>query len=339
MSPDDLGAARHELGTFLPEDVANLPKYNALCRPATAAKDTFSFVTYPPPAPRADAKNVIRSIIEQTQTEYGSALSKQEAFVETITATYESGSLTTADAVAGERQKPSGETQFDFSAFFRRRPLSGEQPEFATNTEKILHVLRPAEYLSQPQIIALTNLQPSNASTALKKLVDTGQIKTLDDRRPKIYFIGKNCNPTAHNLLVRDLFVKISNSNFAIQSLNFNDQLGDLNPDLTVEFLAAGESGGWEETTPLLCYFELDRGTEGVAELQRKAERYSRITPLPRIGFVFERESDLQAARKTIQYPFILYATLDSFSSLEDEAFYAAPGVAAPDTKLPFFGS
>lgn len=199
-----------------------------------------------------------------------------------------------------------------------------------------MHFFRPAEYLSQPQIIALTSLQPSNASTALKKLVDTGQIKTLDERRPKIYFIGRNCNPTAHNLLVRDLFVKISNSNYAIRAVKFNDQLSDLNPDLTVEFQAEEAS---ISPTPLLCYFEVDRGTEGVAELIKKAECYSKISPLPRIGFVFERESDLQLARKTIQFPFIYYATLDSFSSLEDEAFYAGSAAASPDTKLPFFGS
>lgn len=48
MSPDDLGAARYELGTYEPQDVANLPKYNALCRPSTAARDTFSFATLAP---------------------------------------------------------------------------------------------------------------------------------------------------------------------------------------------------------------------------------------------------------------------------------------------------
>ncbi len=191
--------------------------------------------------------------------------------------------------------------------------------------------------MRQPQIIALTGLQPSNGSTALKKLVDTGQIKTLDDRRPKIYFIGRNCNPTVHNLLVRDLFVKIYNSNYAIRTVKFNDQLSDLNPDLTVEFVAEEKSG--VIPTPLLCYFEVDRGTEGVGELQKKADRYSKFSPFHRVGFVFERETDLTLARKTIQYPFIYYATLDSFSSLEDEAFYSGSAAASPDLKLPFFGS
>jgi hypothetical protein len=324
MSPDDLGAARHELGTFEPQDVANLPKYHALCRPVTAARDTFSFVTDPPPLPRADARNLIQSIIEQTRREYGAAGAATTA----PAATNQPAPASTSN---GQQSQPSN-VQSNLPAVDRRRPARAEPLVFSNNTDKILHFLRQAEYLSQPQIIASTGLQPSNASTALKKLVETGQIKSLDDRRPKIYFIGRNCNPTTHNLLVRDLFVKIYNSNFAIRSVKFNDQLSDLNPDLTVEFLAEGDS-----TTPLLCYFEVDRGTEGVAELVKKADRYSKINPLPRVGFTFEREADLQSARKTIQYPFILYATLDSFSSLEDEAFDAAPIVAADHTKLPFF--
>lgn len=328
MSPDDLGAARHELGTFEPQDVANLPKYHALCRPATAARDTFSFATDPPPPPRQDARKVIESIIGQTHREYGSVLTTAPA------ATRVTNQPPARASNENGEQPQKSERQNNFPALDRRRPKTAEPLFFATNTDKILHFLRQAEYLSQPQIIALTGLQPSNASTALKKLVDTGQIKTLDDRRPKIYFIGRNCNPTTHNLLIRDLFVKIYNSNYAIKSVKFNDQLLDLNPDLTVEFVAEGNS-----TTPLLCYFEVDRGTEGVAELQRKADRYSKIVPHSRVGFVFERESDLQLARKTIQYPFIRYATLDSFSSLEDEAFYSGSAAASPDSKLPFFGS
>jgi hypothetical protein len=330
MSPDDLGAGRHELGTFEAGDVANLPKYHALCRPATAAKDTFSFVTDPPPPPRADVRKLIQSVIEQTLNEYGAVAAFAPAT--SPVATQSAPSL-----ASNVQQSQLSQTQSNLPVIDRRRPKQAETLVFSTNTDKILHFLRQAEYLSQPQIIALTGLQPSNASTALKKLVDTGQIKTLDDRRPKIYFIGRNCNPTTHNLLVRDLFVKIYNSNYAIRSVKFNNNLADLNPDLTVEFLAAEERG--ENTTPLLCYFEVDRGTEGVAELVKKADRYSKINPLPKIGFVFERETDLQSARKTIQYPFIYYATLDSFSSLEDEAFYAGSASASPDTKLPFFGS
>lgn len=70
LSPDDLGAARHELGIFDPIDVANLPKYNALCRPATAAKDTFSLVTDPPPS-HIQGENFTQMIIAQTRRDYG----------------------------------------------------------------------------------------------------------------------------------------------------------------------------------------------------------------------------------------------------------------------------
>lgn len=336
MSPDDLGAARHELGTYEPLDVANLPKYHAVCRPATAARDAFLFVTEPPPAPRADAAEVIKSIIEQTQAAYGAAgiLSHSSARVSLT-----QNEATTATLNASDQPTGRTETDNNLPAIDRRRPAKAEPLSFVANTDKILHFLRPAEYLSQPQIIALTGLQPSNASTALKKLVDTGQIKTFDDRRPKIYFIGRNCNPTAHNLLVRDLFVKIHKSNFAIRAVKFNDQLPDLNPDLTIEFVAEED-----QTTPLLCYFEVDRGTEGAGELLRKAERYARIKAgnnscIPRVGFIFERAADLESARKIIPFEFIYYATLDGFISLADEAFYVGSATASPGTKLPFFGS
>jgi hypothetical protein len=325
LSPDDLGAARHELGTFEPADVANLPKYHALCRPATAAKDTFSFATDPPlPLPKQNFKE---AIIEQTRREYAAPIeSAGQGF------SPPPQPVSPVQPLHNQASRQTAALQID-----TRRPASASPPTFATNTEKILHFLRQAEYLAQPQIIALTNLLPPNASTALKKMVETGQIKSLDDRRPKIYFVGKSCNPTTHNLLVRDLFVKITASNFAVRSVKFNDNLTELNPDLTVEF--AAENDGNPLTVPLVAYFELDRGTEGVQELVRKAERYARVPDNPRVGFVFEKESDLLLARKTIDYPFISYATLDQFTSLRDAAFRAAANNSAPDTQLPFFGS
>ncbi|MFN2393654.1 MAG: helicase HerA domain-containing protein, partial [Pyrinomonadaceae bacterium] len=323
LSPDDLGAARHELGTFEPADVANLPKYHALCRPATSARETFSFATDPPlPLP---AQNFKEAIIEQTRREYAAPMASvgQE--------------FSLPPQPVSRVQEPQNQAahQTALPPVDIRRPAAAPPLSFTTNTEKILHFLRQAEYLTQPQIIALTELQPSNASTALKKLVETNQIKSLDDRRPKIYFIGRTCNPTTHNLLVRDLFVKINASNFAVRSVKFNDNLSELNPDLSVEFIV--KEGN--TLTPLLAYFELDRGTEGVQELVRKAERYAKIDGSPRVCFVFERESDLLLARKTIDYPFISYATLDQFVTLHDRAFYPAGSAPVNDIQLPFFGS
>lgn len=313
MSPDDLGAARHELGQFEPADVANLPKYHALCRPATAARDTFSFATDPPPP--VPSRSFTQAIIENTRREYGTLMEIERQPLP----------VQTQQDWLQQEQSP----QINLPSVDRRRPAQARPLNFATNTEKILHFIRLAEYLSQPQIIALTGLQPPNASTALKKLVDTGQIKSLDDRRPKIYFIGRTCNATTHNLLIRDLLVKIYASGFAVSAVKFNEQLSEINPDLTVEFTA-------DDTTPLLCYFELDRGTEGAAELARKADRYARLSDNPKVCFVFERESDMQLARARINYPFISYAVLDQFTSLRDEAFY--PPGASP-TLTTFFGS
>lgn len=331
LSPDDLGAARHELGSFEAADVANLPKYHALCRPVTAARDTFSFSTDPPATP--PSSNYTQMIIEQTRREYGSVGDSGEAASPPpIVNAQTPPAANLSQTVASAAGMPP------VIVLDRRRPAPAQPLVFATNTEKILHYLRQAEYLSQPQIIALTDLQASNASTALKKLVETGQIKSLDDRRPKIYFIGRTCNPTTHNLLVRDLFVKISQSKFAARAIKFNENLPDLNPDLAVEFVVREENS----LSILPVYFELDRGTEGVTELVRKADRYALLEGgSPRVCFIFERESDLALARKTIHYPFISYAVLDQFTTLHDEAFGTAGGdhSAAPasDIKLPFF--
>ena len=344
LSPDDLGAARHELGTFEPQDVANLPKYHALCRPATAARDTFSFVTDAPhPTP---LKNNSQWIIEQTRSRYGSATdSVNNAEVNRSSEDFQ-GETQPDVIVETPLSEPIQNASRSFSPplsgtmmpiIDRRRPAPAQPLVFQTNTEKILHFLRQAEYLSQPQIIALTDLQASNASTALKKLVESGQIKSLDERRPKIYFLGRTANPTPHNLLVRDLFVKISQSKFAARAIKFNENLPDINPDLSVEFIVREGSS----LSILPAYFELDRGTEGVGELVRKADRYARLEDNPRVCFVFERESDLVLARKTIHYPFVSYAVLDQFSTLNDEAFYAAgdhnSSAAPTDVKLPFF--
>ncbi len=288
-----------------------------------SARDTFSFAAAAPPPPPMN--NFTEAIIEQTRREYAAPMSLVDQ------------EFSSTPQPVSRVQEPQSQAvhQSVSSPMDIRRPATAPPLSFATNTEKILHFLRQAEYLTQPQIIALTDLQASNASTALKKLVETNQIKSLDDRRPKIYFIGRTCNPTTRNLLVRDLFVKINASNFAVRSVKFNDNLSELNPDLLVEFIVKEGT----TLTPLLAYFELDRGTEGVQELVKKADRYARVQDNPRVCFVFERETDLQLARKTIHYPFISYATLDQFTSLHDNAFYAGDGAPADSIQLPFFGS
>ena len=53
----------------------------------------------------------------------------------------------------------------------------------------------------------------------------------IQNRRPKIYFAGSSPNITDHNLAVRDLFVKIAKSGFEFSDVDFNLQLGAVNPD------------------------------------------------------------------------------------------------------------
>lgn len=62
----DAQALRHQIGRFEPLDLANLPKYHALCRPDQAG-DTFLFATNPPP-PRP--QGFADEIIEYTRANY-----------------------------------------------------------------------------------------------------------------------------------------------------------------------------------------------------------------------------------------------------------------------------
>jgi hypothetical protein len=331
QSPDDLGAARHELGDFEVKDIANLPKFNALCRPVTAARDTFSFAAEPPPPlPRTD---YVEDVIENMKQEFG--VPDLETEDSSISDQTEFGSIGKPDEpLPGSFGEESAAAEVEtHSPTLLLRPAEAEPIEFYTNAEKIMHFIRQAEYLSQPQIIALTDLQPSNASTALKKLVRSGQIKNLDSRRPKIYCLGKNCNPTTHNLLIRDLFVKINASAFSIGKVDFNKTLPGLNPDLAVEFIS-------DNRKIFPVYFEIDRGTEGVRELVSKAERYSKISEIGRVGIIFERESDMELARSKISSPSFIFALINDFTSLRDEAFYSAPSRGAesePTGPHPFF--
>ena len=64
----DAQTLRHQLGKYEPIDLANLPKYHALCRPEQA-NDTFLFITSPPP-PRA--KGFAERITEHTRATYAS---------------------------------------------------------------------------------------------------------------------------------------------------------------------------------------------------------------------------------------------------------------------------
>lgn len=81
----------------------------------------------------------------------------------------------------------------------------------------------------------------------------------------------------------------------------------------------------------LLAYFEPDQGNKGVQELVRKARRHPKIPNTLGVGFIFQREMDMQLTRKTIGYSFISYATLDQFTLLREEAFYSADGAPAGD--------
>jgi hypothetical protein len=131
--------------------------------------------------------------------------------------------------------------------------------------------------------------------------------------------------------VLRDLLVKIKLSNFEICRIDFSSQLGKLNPDLRVDFVA-------DDDSILPTFWEYDTGTEALAELVSKAQRYEEAKPIDSpCVFVFETQARRDKARKVLTAPFCVAAALQDFATLADPAFY----FSYPDTlntPQPLFG-
>ena len=69
LAPAHARPLKAELGEFEPRDLANLPAYETLVKPATKAADTFTMRTLPPP-PQPE-KSFASEIIEHTRKTYG----------------------------------------------------------------------------------------------------------------------------------------------------------------------------------------------------------------------------------------------------------------------------
>ena len=133
-------------------------------------------------------------------------------------------------------------------------------------------------------------------------------------REEWIYFTGRALNPTTHNLAIRDLYSKIVGSNYEIAEVNFFPNLKTLTPDLLVSFLAA-------DGTFIKTFWEYDAGTEGIAELVRKVERYAGYKEEYEITFAFNTREKMEQVNKIVKESCIRLAVLDEFSHLDDEAF------------------
>ena len=180
-------------------------------------------------------------------------------------------------------------------------------------------------------MLCYSNLPPasqkSGASRDLKALVESKRLKSTVFGPGKIYYKGRVCNPTNHNRTLRDLYTKIMASGYETAEVNFFPDFKTLRPDLLVSFLA--EDGSFIKT-----FWEYDAGTEDVADLVKKVERYKQYTPEYLITFVFNSEDRLRVVNRTIKERFIRVAVLDQFITLDDETFRYA---SEESGSFPFF--
>jgi hypothetical protein len=282
-----------ELGAYTPEDVANLSpeRHEALCRPTTMAADTFLFTTLAPPQV---AQSFAHAVINRTRAEY-SAQDTEDKVIDPLA----------PDAEGSPRAK---------------RPMQGTEKVFASTAEKILHYVSVAGYLTTSQIIALcyshlseTSKRPA-ASRDLKKLTDAKKLKSINWGDGKVFCASASCNPTAHNVTIRDILIRILQSGFEVAEVNFSASLGALSPDLLVTFLS-------EDGSLLPTYWEYDTGTEGITEILKKIARYVPYSATSRVAFICTSPVRVQAILKMAQADFIECATLEEFAGLNGPAF------------------
>jgi hypothetical protein len=214
-----------------------------------------------------------------------------------------------------------------------KQPAAATQKQFASTGDQISHYVSAANYLSTQQIIALCyggikdSARAPAASRDLSKLVAAKQLRAQVSGKGKIYFsTGRTPNPTAHNLAVRDLYVKIINSGYEVTEAKFFATQNELSPDLVVTFLA-------EDGSLIKTFWEYDTGTESVPVLQRKVNNYKANHPGDPVTFIFaSRQRQAQVAR-SIQDSSIRFAVLDEFQTLKDPVFQ----FASEDSRTPFF--
>jgi hypothetical protein len=282
-----------ELGAYTPEDVANLSpeRHEALCRPTTMAADTFLFTTLPPPHV---TQSFAGEVINHTRAEYS------------------------AQDTAGE---PEETPALDDEASPRaQRPIRQEEKAFASTAEKVLHYVSLAGYLTTSQLIELcySHLSESSkrpaASRDLKKLLDAKKLKSMNWGEGKVYYVGASCNPTTHNVTLRDILIRIVQSGFEVAEVSFSSTLGALSPDLLVTFLC-------EDGSLLPTYWEYDTGTEGITEILKKIARYTPHSATSRIAFICTSPTRVQAILKAANADFIEYAVLGELTNLTVPAF------------------
>jgi hypothetical protein len=313
-----------QLGSYTHDDVAQLPKHHLFCRPATSSQDTFPMETLAP-LPR-HAINSTRAIVEHTRSTYSA------------TATAQPESVMQMPEISHVELKPATPPPLPVSTLVLSRTpqpgaqvrlLKAEPPNGLSTKEKILFYVQQAEYLATPHLITLCfgsysteASKKANASAILKDLIENKQLRMQPFGRGNVYFTGRTPNPTAHNLAVRDLFVKLTSSGYALADLQFAyEHIPGCVPDLYVGFSA--ESGEVVTT-----FWEYDTGTEGMAEIERKLKRYA-ATGYDRLVFVVPGDARRQQLLRTINQPGVYVVVLDELSGLAEPVFWV-PGQSAP---------
>lgn len=382
LGQQDAGYLKHELGSFTADDIVNLDskKHEALCKPATQAKDTFKFTTFgPPPKPQSFASDIMANTRKNYSTRYTEPTasapgnnpipikpvavtpipSEPPTPTPTITPTKISipeenikvpavystpSSLVPPTPTLVVQHKAPPKLQQESSSPFekdkeidvlrlRKQKIALAQPKsFGTVHEKLLYYIKQAEYLSSSQIISLCyghlkeSSRASTASRDLKQLIEAKKLKVENFGKQKIYFSSRSINPTNHNLILRDLFLKILNSNLEIAETNFFFSFKDLEPDLAITLIS--ESGNLVKTL-----WEYDAGTEGISELKRKVTRYYDYKDDHIVVFIFDTNERLAQVRKSITEQWLTYGVLTEFDGLLDSAFLQGHVL----TKLPLF--
>lgn len=287
-----------ELGAYSPEDVANLAaeKHEALCRPTTKAADTFLFTTLPP---KPITQSFAHTAIAHSRAEYAAEL--------------EATKPATSEAAGA-----AGDTSLR-----TKRPERAAPQAFGSTGEKILHFISLVGYLTTSQIIELCFAHLSDASKRpaasrdLKKLTDSKRLKSTNYGDGKVFYIGGQCNPSAHNVAVRDMLIKILQSGYEITEVNLSPAIGALSPDLLISFLCADGS-------MLPTYWEYDTGTEGITEILKKIARYVPYSGIARIVFITSTRERMQSLMKATQADFVEFAVLNEFATLDAPAFVSA---------------
>jgi hypothetical protein len=303
LGDSDARALRAELGDFEPEHAMDLARFECLCRPATGRRDTFHFKTLPNPHP---ATSYARDIREHTK----------QKFQYTIPTHQEP-----------EKEAPRPESAQP-ECMAEAEPVRIKLPLTLSARERILHYVKLATYLTQRQIVDLCypHMTPASAKSAasrdLKRLVKEKLLRVQSFGRENVYCQKRSCEPSAHNVGVRDLFVKVIRSKTKIVDLNFSLGLKTAGeraviPDLYVAFQMP-------DGKLIKTLWEFDTGTEGVPEIVSKLTRYKAYPEYGPIICVVQNQQRRDLIKRNAPTVALWLGVMTDFETVTDPAFVRA---------------